>query len=135
MQRRALIDMYTKCRGSAEIAHRLFDKMPERNVIYWSAMIAGYVQIGKANESLALFNQMQPADMKPDAVTIVNVLPACAHLSALQPGKCLHGYIIRSGYESDMFVGNSLIDMYKPVDRFGLLAGLNRSTGSVYWLV
>jgi pentatricopeptide repeat protein len=75
-------------------------------------MIAGYVQIGKANESLALFNQMQPADMKPDTVTIVNVLPACAHLSALQPGKCLHGYIIRSGYESDMFVGNSLIDMY-----------------------
>jgi pentatricopeptide repeat protein len=75
-------------------------------------MIAGYVQIGKANESLALFNQMQPTDMKPDTVTIVNVLHACAHLSALQPGKCLHGYIIRSGYESDMFVGNSLIDMY-----------------------
>ena len=55
---------------------------------------------------------MQPSYMKPDVVTIVNVLPACAHLSTLQLGKCLHGYIIKSGYESNMLVGNSLINMY-----------------------
>eukprot|EP01018_Ginkgo_biloba_P031290 Gb_27322 [translate_table: standard] len=107
----ALIDLYAKC-GDIEIAHRLFDKMAKRNVVSWNAMIAGYAQKGHANEALALFHQMQLANMKPDPFTMVSVLPACAHLAALQQGKCLHGCVIRAGFESDVFVGTALIDMY-----------------------
>ncbi|XP_057851346.1 pentatricopeptide repeat-containing protein At1g11290, chloroplastic [Cryptomeria japonica] len=106
-----LIDVYTKCRH-VESARQLFGNMPKKNVISWSALIAGYVQIGKASETLALFNQMQVLDMKPDAVTMLNMLSACTHLSALQQGKSLHAYIISSGYESEVFVANALIDMY-----------------------
>eukprot|EP01018_Ginkgo_biloba_P019231 Gb_39402 [translate_table: standard] len=107
----ALIDMYAKCE-SVEIARQLFDKMSERNVVSWSAMIAGYAQNGHASEALKLFNQMQLAHMKPTAVTLASVLQACAHLGALQQGKWLHGYIIVRGLETDIFVGTALIDMY-----------------------
>eukprot|EP01018_Ginkgo_biloba_P018588 Gb_36614 [translate_table: standard] len=107
----ALLDMYAKC-GRIEIARLLFDNMSRRNVVSWNAMIAGYVQTGYANDALTLFNKMKLADVKPNLATIMGVLPACAQLAALQQGKWIHGYIIQSGHESDVYVCNSLIDMY-----------------------
>eukprot|EP01018_Ginkgo_biloba_P018837 Gb_05554 [translate_table: standard] len=107
----SLIDMYAEC-GSIEIARRIFDNMSDRNVVSWSAMIAGYAHNGDANEALTLLNKMQLHDIKPDLVAIVSVLPACAHLSALQQGKGVHGYTIRSGLETNVVVGNALVDMY-----------------------
>eukprot|EP01018_Ginkgo_biloba_P037421 Gb_09407 [translate_table: standard] len=107
----ALVDMYAKC-GTTNVARHLFDKMSKRNVVSWSAMIGGYAHNGHANEALALFNQMQLETVKPNSVTMVSVLLACALLGALQQGKGLHGYIIKSGFDLDVFVGNTLVDMY-----------------------
>eukprot|EP01018_Ginkgo_biloba_P030315 Gb_23089 [translate_table: standard] len=107
----ALIDMYAKC-GNIKVARQLFDKMSKRDVVSWNAMIAGYAQNGHANEALTLFHQMRFAEVKPDSVTVVSVLPACAHLAALQEGKLIHDYIINCGLESDVSVGNALVDMY-----------------------
>eukprot|EP01018_Ginkgo_biloba_P030291 Gb_23126 [translate_table: standard] len=107
----ALIDMYAKC-GRVDDAQKVFDKMPVRDVVSWNAVIAGYAQNGHANKALTLFNQMQLADVKPSSVTMASVLPACAHLTALQQGKCIHDIVTRSGFESDVSVGTALIDMY-----------------------
>eukprot|EP01018_Ginkgo_biloba_P011240 Gb_08862 [translate_table: standard] len=107
----ALVDMYAKC-GRVEDACQLFDKMSRRDVFLWTAMIAGYAQNGHANEALELFHKMQLADMKPNEVTIVSVLRACADLAALQQGKDIHDYIIENGFETDLSVGNSLVAMY-----------------------
>eukprot|EP01018_Ginkgo_biloba_P034137 Gb_28030 [translate_table: standard] len=107
----ALIDMYTKC-GKMEFARQLFDKMSVRDVVTWSTMIAGYSQGGHANEALTLFQDMLLANITPDSVAMLSLLPACAHLAALQHGKWIHGYIIKSGFEADVVVGNALIDMY-----------------------
>jgi pentatricopeptide repeat protein len=107
----ALIDMYAKC-GSIEIARELFDKMSRRDVVSWNAMMAGYAHNGCASEALRLFHEMQLAGLRPDAVTLVGLLMACAHLGVLQHGKQIHDYITRNGSECDVIVGNSLIDMY-----------------------
>jgi pentatricopeptide repeat protein len=112
----ALLDMYAKC-GSTEIAHHLFDKMSERDVVSWSVMIVRHAQNGNANEALKLFWQMHLAGMKPDSVTMASVIPACANLGALQHGEAIHSYIIRSGFEWDVSVGNALIDMYAKCGR------------------
>eukprot|EP01018_Ginkgo_biloba_P030851 Gb_21555 [translate_table: standard] len=107
----ALIDTYAKC-GNIKIACQLFDKMSKRDVVSWNTMILGYAQNGHANEALTLFHEMQLAGTKPDPVTMASVVPVCAHLAVLQHGKWIHGSIIKSGYESDVSVGNALIDMY-----------------------
>eukprot|EP01018_Ginkgo_biloba_P019490 Gb_31546 [translate_table: standard] len=107
----ALIDMYAKC-GCIEVSRRLFDNMFKRDVVSWNAIIAGYAQNGQAAEALTLFNQMYVGSMKPNSATMVNVLPACAHLTTLQHGKLIHSYIVKSGFDLDVSVGNSLIDMY-----------------------
>eukprot|EP01018_Ginkgo_biloba_P026381 Gb_16448 [translate_table: standard] len=113
-----LLDMYAKC-GSVEIACQLFEKMSERDVVSWNTFISGYTHNGHANNALALLHQMQLVGMKPDSITMVSVLPACAHLASLQQCKRIHGYIIRSGLESDVFVRNSLIDTYAKCGSIG----------------
>eukprot|EP01018_Ginkgo_biloba_P030203 Gb_04430 [translate_table: standard] len=107
----ALIDMYTKC-GGIEFARHVFDKMSKRNVVSWNVMIAGYAMHGHGEDALILYHQMEVECVKPDSVTVANVLPACAHLAALQQGKEIHYYCIESGFESDIFVAGALIDMY-----------------------
>eukprot|EP01018_Ginkgo_biloba_P019587 Gb_24126 [translate_table: standard] len=107
----ALLNMYCKC-GKIEYARHVFDKMPKRDVVSWNAMIVGYAQNGHASEALSLFHQMRLEGVKPDSVTMVSVLPACASLAALQQGKGIHGYVNKIGFDSDVVVGTSLIDMY-----------------------
>ena len=106
----ALIDMYAKC-GRIETACQCFDKMSKKDVS-WTSMIGGFSQNGYANKAIALFCQMPLTDVIPNSVTAVSVLPACAHLSALEQGRWNHGYNIRNGLECDVSAGNALIDMY-----------------------
>jgi pentatricopeptide repeat protein len=107
----SLVDMYTKC-GSMEDAWRVFNKMPSRDAVTWTAMILGHVNCGQGQKALDLFQKMQQEGVHPDAVTFVGVLNACASIMALEEGRRAHELIIQSGYESDAFVGSSLIDMY-----------------------
>jgi pentatricopeptide repeat protein len=75
-------------------------------------MILGHVKCGQGHKALELFQQMQQEGVQPNCVTFVAVLNACASVIALEEGRCVHHQIIQSGLESDVFVGNSLLDIY-----------------------
>eukprot|EP00253_Pinus_taeda_P026704 PITA_26704 len=107
----ALVDMYAKC-GSVEDARHVFDKMSQRDIVTWNAMIVGYVRNGRYEQALETFSMMESRGARPDSITISGVLPACGHLIALKWGKEIHCYLIRNGIESNLFVGNALLDMY-----------------------
>lgn len=108
----AMITTYAKG-GDLIAAKRLFDNMRDRDLISWSSMIAGYSQRSRFSEALELFRQMLNAKkIKPDKILLVSLISACAHLIARNIGRSFHGYILRNGLKSDVFVGNSLIDMY-----------------------
>ncbi|KAJ7290872.1 hypothetical protein O6H91_04G032800 [Diphasiastrum complanatum] len=107
----ALFDMYAKC-GCIEQARQVFDKMHERNVVSWTAMVAGYAGQGLGKEALALYEQMKQEGVQPNNVTYVVLLKACASTAALEVGKQLHSDIIKRGFESDVIVGSTLVDMY-----------------------
>jgi len=107
----ALIDMYAKCKSTAN-AQLVFDKSPIRNIVMWSAMITGYAHFGHGEEALKLFSQMQLIGPEPDQFTFSSVLRACISLATLENGKQIHAYIIKTGFESWLFVGTNLVDMY-----------------------
>eukprot|EP01018_Ginkgo_biloba_P015597 Gb_36168 [translate_table: standard] len=106
-----LLNMYVKC-GNVEDARRVFDKMTERNVVSWNAMIAGYVQIEHFEKAVALFYQMQLIGMNPSRYTLVSILSSCANLSTLEQGKEIHGHVVKAGFVSNVFVESALVDMY-----------------------
>jgi pentatricopeptide repeat protein len=107
----SLVDMYAKC-GSMEDAWRVFCDMPLHDVVSWTAMILGYANCGQGEKALQLFQQMQQEGVQPNPVTFLGVLNACTSTVALEEGRQAHEKIIQSGCELDVFVGNSLIDMY-----------------------
>eukprot|EP01018_Ginkgo_biloba_P030859 Gb_11981 [translate_table: standard] len=83
----ALVDMYAKC-GTIEHARLVFDKLPEPNLVSWNSIIIGYAQHGYGKEVIDLFDQMQHAGMKPDEITFIGVLSACAHVGLVNKGCC-----------------------------------------------
>jgi pentatricopeptide repeat protein len=86
----ALIDMYAKC-GNVEKARGLFDEMPERDVVSWTAMIAGYAIHGRAEEALNLFHRMECSGVRPNHVTLLSVLSACCHAGLVDEGfRCFN---------------------------------------------
>lgn len=111
----SLVDMYAKC-GSIDEAWTVFKDMPERNVVSWTAMITGCVKCGQGPKALELFQQMQERGVEPNTVTFVGAVSACASRGALEEGRRLHKQIIQRRFESNFYVGSSLIDMYV---RFG----------------
>ncbi|KAG2566952.1 pentatricopeptide repeat-containing protein At1g08070, chloroplastic-like [Panicum virgatum] len=107
----ALVDMYAKC-GELGKARTLFDGMQSRDVVAWSAMISGYTQADRCQEALALFSEMQVAEVEPNDVTMVSVLSACAVLGALETGKWVHSYIRKKSLPLTIVLGTALVDFY-----------------------
>ncbi|CAA7013296.1 unnamed protein product [Microthlaspi erraticum] len=104
--------------ASTKAARLMFTKMKERNVVSWNALISGYTQNGENEEALGLFVLLKRESVSPTHYTFANILKACADLAELQLGMqahvhvLKHGFKFQSGEEADIFVGNSLIDMY-----------------------
>ncbi|KAL0385976.1 UNVERIFIED_CONTAM: Pentatricopeptide repeat-containing protein [Sesamum radiatum] len=81
----ALIDMYSKC-GCLDLAEKVFDKMPHRDVICWNTMISGYAMNGNGEMALRLFDEMQKSRVRPDNVTFISLFTACSYSDMAHEG-------------------------------------------------
>lgn len=101
-----LINMYAKC-GDLECAHQLFDEMPDRNLVSWTALISGYAQQGQAYECFRLFSDML-VHCRPNEFAFTSVLTCCDY----EHGKQVHALALKIGLGASIYVGNALISMY-----------------------
>ncbi|CAD5326633.1 unnamed protein product [Arabidopsis thaliana] len=107
----ALIAMYTRC-GKMPQAERILRQMNNADVVTWNSLIKGYVQNLMYKEALEFFSDMIAAGHKPDEVSMTSIIAASGRLSNLLAGMELHAYVIKHGWDSNLQVGNTLIDMY-----------------------
>ncbi|CAN6470154.1 unnamed protein product [Victoria cruziana] len=107
----SLVDMYAKCHMVVD-AFYVFQRILNKDLISWNTMINGFSQNSLGFEALCLFHQMRLTRVSPDAVTFVGVLSACASLGALQTGTSLHGYAVKVGMLSNVYVGTALLNLY-----------------------
>ncbi|CAH8356991.1 unnamed protein product [Eruca vesicaria subsp. sativa] len=105
----ALVDMYAK-RGLMDSAVKVFERMVEKDVISWTALITGN---GSYEEALKLFCKMRgEGGISPDQIVTASVLSASAELTLLEFGQQVHGNYIKSGFPASLSVDNSLVTMY-----------------------
>jgi pentatricopeptide repeat protein len=109
--RSALVTMYMKC-GCVESARILFHNLPDADLVTWSSLITGLLQIGKYKESFDLFRQMCYTGRRPDSILIASVLSACASTAAIGCTMETHCYAVRLGADIDIRVLSSLLDAY-----------------------
>eukprot|EP01018_Ginkgo_biloba_P027409 Gb_40680 [translate_table: standard] len=123
----SLVTMYAKC-GSVDNACKAFDKMPERNTISWTAVIAGYAQNNHDEEALHLFSEMRQAGTKPNHFTFAIILQACSNLGYLQQVKEIHAHTITTGFESHVSVRNALVSVYA---KFGYIEDAQKTFSKI----
>ncbi|KAJ9566318.1 hypothetical protein OSB04_002284 [Centaurea solstitialis] len=107
----AMITGYSNA-GNVESGRLIFDQMAERDLVCWSAMISGYAEGGRPQDALRLFHKMLNSGVKPDQVTMLSVISACANLGALDHAFYIQSYIDENGFGGVLPVNNALIDMY-----------------------
>ncbi|KAG9449429.1 hypothetical protein H6P81_009394 [Aristolochia fimbriata] len=110
--RTSLVDFYCKC-GFVGDASDLFEKMGEKDIVSWKAMICGYVENSMYEDAIALSFQMKKEKLKLNSTTMVGLLWACSELTEYELGQEIHCYCLRNGYfDSNPHVGTSLIGFY-----------------------
>ncbi|KAK6920912.1 Pentatricopeptide repeat [Dillenia turbinata] len=91
----------------------MFDEIPIKNLVCWTALISAYVDDQKPNMALQLFRKMQMDNIEPDHVSITVALTACADLGALDMGEWIHAYLqSKELVKADLSLHNALINMY-----------------------
>ncbi|MCO5596723.1 hypothetical protein L7F22_050791 [Adiantum nelumboides] len=107
----ALVGMYAKF-GTCLEAQDVFDSLLVRDVVLWTSLIKQYVENDFAAEALHCSEIMEEDGVSMDTISCVYILRACGSVEALDKGCEMHAMIAKKGFEGDLFVGNSLIDMY-----------------------
>ncbi|KAK7266367.1 hypothetical protein RIF29_19011 [Crotalaria pallida] len=106
-----LMRAYAAC-GEPGLARKVFDEIPERNVVVCNVMIRSYVNNHSYNDALRVFKDVVSCGLSPDNYTYPCVLKACACSGDLRFGLQLHGAVLKVRLDSNLFVGNGLIAMY-----------------------
>lgn len=82
------------------------------DIITWNSLLSGYVFQGSFEMVLTNFQSLLSAGFKPDSCSVTSALQAVIELGFFKLGKEIHGYIIRSNLDYDVYACTSLVDMY-----------------------
>ncbi|EXB83263.1 hypothetical protein L484_011557 [Morus notabilis] len=114
-----LVNMYGKC-GDIGDAHKVFDRIPQRDQVSWNSMIAALCHFGEWALALEAFRAMLAEEnVDPSSFTLVSVSLACSNLErfyGLWLGKQVHGYSLRKD-DRKTFTINALMAMYAKLGR------------------
>ncbi|WVZ62253.1 hypothetical protein U9M48_012019 [Paspalum notatum var. saurae] len=134
----SLVDLYGKC-GALDLARQVFDRMPDRDLATWNAMVLALANHGRVRDSLGLFDRMTRAEgVAPNAITFVAVLSACSHGGLVEEGRryfaaMVGEYGIRPRIEHygcmvDILARAGLIE-----EALDIVAGMNCRPDSIIW--
>ncbi|XP_050221477.1 pentatricopeptide repeat-containing protein At1g74600, chloroplastic [Mercurialis annua] len=107
----SLLDWYCKA-GALLDALKLFDTIPERNVISWNVMISGFNRSLLFQDSWGFFCRMYFSGFEPNDITYGSVLSACAGLQATNLGEQVYSVTIKNGFCFDGYVRAGMIDLF-----------------------
>ncbi|KAD4178237.1 hypothetical protein E3N88_26828 [Mikania micrantha] len=98
--------------GRTKEARKLFNEMPEKNIVSYNAMLAGYTHNYEWEDALEILHLISKTNICIDRVTVGLILTVCAGLLDVELGKQVHGFVYRHYFNSNLFVGNGLLNMY-----------------------
>ncbi|KAK9145694.1 hypothetical protein Sjap_005597 [Stephania japonica] len=107
-----LMQMYGNCCGNIENASLVFDKMRQRNLYSWAGYISVCVDHGCYEEAILMFLKLLLEEIWLNFFVFPVLFKACSGLVAFDFGRQVHGLVIKSRFVNNVYVGNSLIDMY-----------------------
>ncbi|KAK8519096.1 hypothetical protein V6N12_012325 [Hibiscus sabdariffa] len=108
----SLLALYFKLGPDFRETRRVFDGLFVKDVISWTSMVSGYIKAGKPECSLELFSEMVGLGVEPNAFTLSAIIKVCSILGNSRLGWCLHGVVMKRGFDSNRVISCALIDFY-----------------------
>lgn len=106
-----LVSMYFK-NGEAEAAEKVFYSVSKKDVVLWTEMITSYSRLAEGNNAIKFYCIMCREGHKVDSFALSGALSSCADLVILRQGEMIHSQAVKTGYDAEMSVLGSLVDMY-----------------------
>ncbi|PRQ55915.1 putative tetratricopeptide-like helical domain-containing protein [Rosa chinensis] len=107
----ALVSMYFK-NSETDSAQKAFYSISEKDVVLWTEMIMGYSRLADGESAIKFFKEMCKESHKVDSFALSGVLSACSDLAMLKQGEMIHSQALKTGFDVEMSVCGSLVDMY-----------------------
>ena len=79
---------------------------------FLESSILGLAEDGRFGEALQFFQRMNSIGIKSTKFILCSVISSCLKSPDIFLGLQLHAITIRSGYESNIFLGSKLVDLY-----------------------
>lgn len=122
-----LMDMYSKI-GDINHAVSVFYSCSDRDSVMYNSMVSKYVNFEFHEEAVELFLDARwDIDLVPTQFTFGSMIKACSNLGRVL-GEQVHGLTIKTGFDSNCYVGTSLVDLY---GNFGDMGGSNKIFESI----
>ncbi|KHN06957.1 Pentatricopeptide repeat-containing protein [Glycine soja] len=93
-------------------AYNVFTMIHNPNVFTWNTITRGYAESDNPSPALRFYRQMIVSRIEPDTHTYPFLLKAISKSLNVREGEAIHSVTIRNGFESLVFVQNSLLHIY-----------------------
>ncbi|CAN6923350.1 unnamed protein product [Brassica oleracea] len=132
----AVMDMYACC-GKIVEARKVFDEMPQRDVVTWNTMIerlgiiffsvsylfsfkegvyfklvCRYCRCGFLEEAFKLFEEMKCSNVMPDEMILCNIVSACARSGNTRYNSPIYEFLKENDVRMDAHLLTALVTMY-----------------------
>ncbi|KAJ0982905.1 hypothetical protein J5N97_011160 [Dioscorea zingiberensis] len=116
----------------------VFERMPERNVMHWTAMICGLAFNGHGNDALAFFREMRQARVIPNEITFTGVLNACCHAGLVEEGqKYFCSMVEEFSLEPGIHHYGCMVELFAKVGRleeaYGVIQSMKVEPNIIVW--
>ncbi|KAK9291637.1 hypothetical protein L1049_019586 [Liquidambar formosana] len=98
--------------GDLNYAKSVFHQIDRPSVYIWNSMIKGYSNSDNPEEALIMYRKMQQRGYVPDHFTFPFVLKVCSVVTDHSYGKYVHGRIVKTGFEMNVYASSGLLHMY-----------------------
>lgn len=118
-----ILSAYSKS-GRLSQMQDIFDCMSLRDVVSWNVVISGYASQRSPYDAIKAYKMMLKDDSKYlNRITFSTMLILSSNLCCIYLSEQIHGQIVKFGFESYVFVGSPLMDMYS---KAGLICDAKR---------
>ncbi|CAL5097757.1 unnamed protein product [Urochloa decumbens] len=108
----ALVHLYASSMSFSD-ARKVFNEMPDRDVVSWTTLVDGYARGGLPDEAWRVFCRMVVSEgMRPNGVTLVAAVSAVGQMGLLGLGRTVHRSVAESGIGTSVNLDNALVDMF-----------------------
>ncbi|KAJ0234004.1 putative pentatricopeptide repeat-containing protein [Hirschfeldia incana] len=107
----SLLSLYSGC-GRVHDARKVFDEIPERTIVSWTALISGCIASGKHGDAIGLFKEMVEVGVRPDSYSVVRVLSACVQVGDLDSAEWIADLVEEIEMQKNSYVNTTLVNLY-----------------------